>query len=87
LFKNSGDFACKIALQAVKTVYIDENGRKEIDIKKYAKVEKVPGASIEESQVLSGIMLNKDVTHAKMRRFVNITNFSLINNNLLNVLN
>jgi T-complex protein 1 subunit gamma len=68
IFGKLGDFACKIALQAVKTVYIDENGRKEIDIKKYAKVEKVPGASIEESQVLSGIMLNKDVTHAKMRR-------------------
>jgi T-complex protein 1 subunit gamma len=68
IFGKFGDFACKLALQAVKTVFIEENGRKEIDIKKYAKVEKVPGASIEESQVLSGIMLNKDVTHAKMRR-------------------
>lgn len=33
--------ACNIALDAVRTVELDENGRKEIDIKKYAKVEKV----------------------------------------------
>uniref|UniRef100_A0A8C9VX24 T-complex protein 1 subunit gamma n=1 Tax=Scleropages formosus TaxID=113540 RepID=A0A8C9VX24_SCLFO len=32
--------ACNIALDAVRTVELDENGRKEIDIKKYAKVEK-----------------------------------------------
>lgn len=35
------DMACSIALDAVKTVEMEENGRKEIDIKKYAKVEKV----------------------------------------------
>ncbi|XP_023242264.1 T-complex protein 1 subunit gamma-like [Centruroides sculpturatus] len=63
-----GEMACKIALDAVKTVHIDENGRKEIDIKRYAKVEKVPGGSIEESCVLKGVMLNKDITHPKMRR-------------------
>lgn len=35
------DLACNIVLDAVKTVELEENGRKEIDIKKYAKVEKV----------------------------------------------
>jgi T-complex protein 1 subunit gamma len=35
------DLACNIALDAVNTVSMDENGRKEIDIKRYAKVEKV----------------------------------------------
>lgn len=35
------DLACSIALDAVRTVEFEENGRKEIDIKKYAKVEKV----------------------------------------------
>uniref|UniRef100_A0A671UN26 T-complex protein 1 subunit gamma n=1 Tax=Sparus aurata TaxID=8175 RepID=A0A671UN26_SPAAU len=34
------ELACSIALDAVKTVELDDNGRKEIDIKKYAKVEK-----------------------------------------------
>uniref|UniRef100_A0A8C2WX03 T-complex protein 1 subunit gamma n=1 Tax=Cyclopterus lumpus TaxID=8103 RepID=A0A8C2WX03_CYCLU len=32
--------ACGIALDAVRTVELEDNGRKEIDIKKYAKVEK-----------------------------------------------
>lgn len=40
----------------------------EIDIKRYARVEKIPGGEIEDSQVLDGIMLNKDITHASMRR-------------------
>lgn len=34
----------------------------------YVKIEKVPGGSFEECIVLPGVMLNKDVTHAKMRR-------------------
>ena len=36
-----GNLACNIALDAVKTVALDRGGRKEIDIKNYAKVEKV----------------------------------------------
>lgn len=61
-------FACQLALKAVKTVVINDHGRKEIDIKKYAKVEKVPGGELEDSVVLDGVMLNKDVVHGKMRR-------------------
>jgi hypothetical protein len=33
--------ACQISLDAVQTVMIDENGRREIDIKRYARFEKV----------------------------------------------
>ncbi|KAJ3998978.1 chaperonin Cpn60/TCP-1 family [Lentinula boryana] len=39
-----------------------------IDIKRYARVEKIPGGSIEDSRVIRGIMLNKDITHPGMRR-------------------
>ena len=35
------DLACKIALEAVSTVSLEENGRKEIDIERYARIEKV----------------------------------------------
>ncbi len=35
------DLMCGLALDAVKTVYVEENGVKEIDIKRYAKIEKV----------------------------------------------
>ncbi|NXD02281.1 TCPG protein, partial [Certhia familiaris] len=64
------DLACSIALDAVRTVEFEENGRKEIDIKKYAKVEKIPGGFSEDSCVLRGIMVNKDVTHPRMRRLI-----------------
>merc|ERR1719409_1470274 len=57
-----------LALTAVKTVHIEDGGRKEIDIKRYAKVEKIPGGEVEDSRVLKGVMMNKDVTHPKMRR-------------------
>lgn len=43
-------------------------GRKEIDIKQYAKVEKIPGGDIEDCQVLDGVMFNKDIIHPAMRR-------------------
>lgn len=59
---------CKLALEAVKTVAVHNNDHKEIDIKRYARIEKIPGGEIEESRVLDGVMLNKDITHPKMRR-------------------
>jgi len=64
-----GDLACTIALKAVKTITTETEGSaKEVDVKKWARIEKVPGGSIEDCQVLSGIMVNKDVTHQKMKR-------------------
>ena len=60
---------CNLALKAVRTVTWDAGGgKKEVDIKRYARVEKVPGGEIDESRVLDGVMLNKDITHPKMRR-------------------
>lgn len=64
------DLAVDIALDAVNTVMVNENGRVEVDIKNYAKVEKIPGGTVEESRVLNGVMINKDVTHPKMRRYI-----------------
>nr|AAP06374.1 hypothetical protein [Schistosoma japonicum] len=60
------DLACKIAYDAVKIVTLETDGRKEIDIKRYAKVEKIPGGSVEDSVVLDGVMINKDVVHPRM---------------------
>lgn len=64
------ELACQIALDAVFTVMLEEGGRKEIDIKRYAKIEKIPGGAIEDSTVLKGVMVNKDVTHPKMKRYI-----------------
>ncbi|KAG8831186.1 T-complex protein 1 subunit gamma [Serendipita sp. 400] len=71
------DLMCKLALQAIRTVSVSESGSSTsgiptgittVDIKRYARVEKIPGGAIEESKVLDGVMLNKDVTHPNMRR-------------------
>merc|ERR1712106_1311936 len=64
------DLACEMAIKAVRTVHMERDGRTEIDIKRFAKVEKIPGGSIEDSMVLDGVMMNKDVTHSKMARKV-----------------
>ncbi|GAM21135.1 hypothetical protein SAMD00019534_043100 [Acytostelium subglobosum LB1] len=61
---------CNLALDAVMTVRIQDEEREEIDIKRYAKIEKIPGGDITECKVLKGVMLNKDVTHAKMKRMI-----------------
>lgn len=65
------DLMCKLALTAVRTVSAEDpvmGGKKEIDLKRYARVEKIPGGEVEDSRVLDGVMLNKDITHPKMRR-------------------
>merc|ERR1719228_842400 len=76
------DLACDIAMDAVKTVTMDCAGKKEIDIKRYAKVEKIPGGTIEDSKVLKGVMFNKDVTHPKMKRRIEKPRILLLDCNL-----
>ncbi|EGG23325.1 chaperonin containing TCP1 gamma subunit [Cavenderia fasciculata] len=61
---------CGLALDAVQTVHIREDDREEIDIKRYVRIEKIPGGDIADCRVLKGVLLNKDVTHAKMRRMI-----------------
>jgi len=76
------DKMVQMALQAVLTVAREKgsstpsngtssnpyNHKVEVDIKRYAKVEKIPGGEINDSTVLKGVMFNKDTTHSKMRR-------------------
>merc|ERR1719333_1439587 len=77
------DLACDIAMDAVKTVTIESSGgKREIDIKRYAKVEKLPGGAIEDSQVLRGVMFNKDVVHPKMKRKIENPRILLLDCNL-----
>lgn len=65
-----GDLISDLALAAVRTVTVEEGagGAKEIDTKRYARVEKIPGGELDECTVLRGVMMEKDVTHPKMRR-------------------
>lgn len=63
-----GSFLADFAIKAVKQVATFEDGRAKVDVKRYIKVEKIPGGLIEDSQVLNGVMFNKDVVHPKMAR-------------------
>lgn len=66
-----GDMISDMAIKATQTVCtVLPDGRKEIDIKRYAKVEKVQGGDLSECVVLNGVMLNKDITHPRMRRVI-----------------
>eukprot|EP00056_Hartaetosiga_gracilis_P003211 m.60994 g.60994 ORF g.60994 m.60994 type:complete len:553 (+) comp11372_c0_seq1:82-1740(+) len=73
---------CEIALNAVQTVFLEDNGSTEIDIKRYAKVEKIPGGELEDSRVLSGVMFQKDITHSGMRRKIKNPRVILLDCNL-----
>merc|ERR1740139_621588 len=63
-----GDLIVNLAVKAVRTVYSKDGDNIEIDTKRYAKVEKIPGGCLEDYKVLDGVMFNKDVTHPAMRR-------------------
>jgi len=63
-----GDQMVDIAIKAVKKVVNKRGDYTEVDVKRYVRIEKIPGGELGECQVLDGVMFNKDVTHAKMRR-------------------
>jgi len=78
-----GDLIGNLALDAVECVRTQlENGTWEIDIKRYARVEKIPGGYLEECKVLDGIMLNKDVIDPTMRRRIENPRIILLDCNL-----
>lgn len=76
------ELICGIALKAVRYVALGASvdpkqtpqgatgaqAQLEIDTKRYAKVEKIPGGEIEECRVIDGVVFNKDIIHPNMRR-------------------
>ena len=71
-----------LALKAVKIVYNKESKVFDCDIKKYAKVEKIPGGELSECVVLDGVVLNKDVIHPQMRRRIENPRIVLLDSTL-----
>jgi T-complex protein 1 subunit gamma len=57
-----------LALKAVKIVYNRNAKNFDCDIKKFAKVEKIPGGNLNDCCVLEGVMINKDLVHPQMRK-------------------
>lgn len=57
-----------LAINAVRKVVTKRGDYTEVDVKRYVRIEKIPGGELSDCVVLDGVMFNKDVTHAKMRR-------------------
>lgn len=66
-----GTLISDLAIKAVQTIVVEKgDGRKEIDVKRFAKVEKLSGGELDQCEVLDGVMFNKDITHPRMRRVI-----------------
>ena len=67
-----GDLVTNLALNSCRTIMrgLKDTRKLNLEIKRYAKVEKIPGGMLEDCRVLDGVMLNKDVTHSGMRRYI-----------------
>lgn len=63
-----GGLMVDMAIKAVKKVVQKRGDYTEVDVKRYVRIEKIPGGDLNDCTVLDGVMFNKDVTHAKMRR-------------------
>ena len=61
-----GSLIVDLALGSCRTIMrgLKDTKKLNLEIKRYAKVEKIPGGMLDECCVLDGVMLNKDVTHA-----------------------
>lgn len=57
-----------MAITAVKKIVTKRGDYTEVDVKRLVRLEKIPGGELQDCRVLDGVMFNKDVTHAKMRR-------------------
>lgn len=62
-----GDLICDLALDAVHTVASDDGaGHKEIDIKRFAKVEKIPGGELADCKVCVALLARALTTRAAL---------------------
>jgi thermosome len=62
-------YLTKLAIQAVKQVAIKENGQIRID-RDFIKIEKKEGGSIEDTQFINGVLIDKEVAHPGMPKMI-----------------
>ena len=65
-----GSLVIDLALNACRVVLrgLNNPNKLNVEIKRYAKIEKIPGGNLDECKVINGVMMNKDHTHPAMRR-------------------
>ena len=75
-------FMSELALDAAMLVAHDVDGRKDVDIKRFVRIEKIAGGRIEDCCIVPGVVLNKDVVHAKMSRYIEKPRIVILDCNL-----
>jgi len=66
-----------LVVEAVKQVAVEENGKTSIDLDQI-KVEKKTGASLHDSQLIKGIVVDKEIVHSGMPKKVNNAKIALV---------
>ncbi|OVE74569.1 thermosome subunit [archaeon D22] len=75
--ENSKEKLSKIVVSAVKDVSEEDNGEVYVDIENI-KIEKVTGGNVEDTELIEGILLDKERVHAEMPRKIKDANILLI---------
>jgi archaeal chaperonin len=84
LTTTSSEILCKVVIDAaLKVVDELEANKFKIDIEDI-KVEKKPGGSLNESQVIQGIVIDKEIVHSGMPKKIQGTRIALLNSALEN---
>ncbi len=79
--KNVGEakeYLADIAVKAVKSIVEEKNGKKVVDIDNI-KVEKKQGGGIKDTELIDGIVLDKEKVHPRMPKVVKNAKIALIN--------
>ncbi len=76
--ESAKDISARLAVDAVKAVVEEENGKYTVDIDD-VKVEKKVGASINESELIKGMVIDKERVHSNMPKKVKDARILLLN--------
>lgn len=77
ILSTAADHFADIAYKAVKQVMVEVNGEIRIPLDN-VKIEKREGGSLEDSELINGIVIDKEVVHHRMPKFVKNAKIALI---------
>lgn len=75
-------FMSELALDAAMIVATDVDNRKDVDTKRFVRIEKIAGGRLDDCCIVPGVVLNKDVVHPKMSRYLEKPRIILLDCNL-----
>ncbi len=78
LIKGEKEFLAKVAVEAVKAIAEEHDGRKIVDIDN-VKILKKKGKSLAETEFIRGVVLDKEVVHRNMPKRVENAKIALLN--------